>query len=108
MGHANELRRKPLRVILWASVFAAVSVIALWLVIGNRWTLQDNPVASRIAIAYFLFICAAPFWMLYDSWNHERKLTRKTWLFMVPGGFIWYYFEVYRPRLKARKRQNIE
>jgi len=81
-----------------------VSATALWTVVGNTWNLQDNPVASRIAIGYFFFICVGPYWMLYDSWNHERKLTRKLWLFFVPGGFLWYYFEVFRPRSAARSR----
>ena len=103
MRHTDEL--KPQHAIRWAIVFAAASATALWIVVGSRWNLQDNPVASRFALAYFFVICAAPYWMLYDSWNHERKLTRKMWLFFIPGGFIWYYFEVYRPRLEARKRK---
>jgi hypothetical protein len=82
----------------WALVFLAVTAIAMWMIVGNKWNLQDNPIASRICIAYFFFICAGPYWMLYDCWFHERKLTRKLWLFFVPGGFIWYYFEVSRPR----------
>ena len=101
-----ELKSQPRHAILWALVFAAVSAIALWIVAGNNWNLQDNPIASRIAIGYFFFICAGPYWMLYDSWHHERKLTHKMWFFFVPGGFLWYYFEVYRPRSRARKRDD--
>jgi hypothetical protein len=104
MYKTKELKSRSWHAIRWALVFAIVSAAALWMVIGNRWNLQDNPVASRIFIGYFVFLCTGPYWMLYDAWNHERKLTRKMWLFFVPGGFIWYYFEVCRPRLQARER----
>lgn len=43
--------------------------------------------------------------MLYDSRQHDHKLTRKMWFFFVPGGFLWYYIEVYWPRLKAREHK---
>jgi hypothetical protein len=94
-----------MRRIWWAFVFTAVTAIAMWMVVGNRWNLQENPVGSRIVIGYFLFICAGPYWMLYDGWRHERKLTRKMWLFFVPGGFLWYYFEVFRPRKLSKRRK---
>jgi hypothetical protein len=105
MAQTDKLKPRPRHAIRWALVFAAVSAIALWMVVGNRWNLQDDPVASRTALAYFFIICAGPYWMLHDSWRHERKLTNKMWLFFVPGGFLWYYFEIYRPRLKARERR---
>jgi len=107
MGRTERPKSRPQHAFRWALVFAAVSATALWIVIGSRWNLQDNPVASRIALAYFFVICAAPYWMLYDSWQHERKLTRKLWLFFVPGGFLWYFFEVYRPRLEAHRRKDL-
>lgn len=87
-----------LRRIRWALIFTGVTATAMWMVVGNKWNFQDNPVGSRIILGYFFFICVGPYWMLYDSWRHERKLTRKMWLFFVPGGFLWYYFEVFRPR----------
>ncbi len=105
MGRTERPEQRPRHALSWALVFAAVSATALWMVVGNRWNLQDNPVASRIALAYFFVLSAAPYWMVYDSWQHDRKLTRKMWLFFVPGGFLWYYFEVYRPRLEARRRK---
>jgi hypothetical protein len=92
--------------IWWALIFAVVTATAMWMTVGNRWNLQDNPVASRIVIGYFFFICAGPYWMLYDSWHHDRKLTRKLWLFFVPGGFLWYYFEVFRPRKLSKRRKT--
>ena len=88
----------------WTLIFTVVSVLAMWALYAN-WDLRDNPVVGRIAIGYFLFICIGPYWMLYDCWTHDRKLTRKTWLFFVPGGFLWYYFERFRPR--QRKRQKL-
>ena len=92
-----------MRRILWALIFAVATATAMWMVVGNKWNLQDNPVASRIVFGYFLFICAGPYWMLYDSWRHERKLTGKMWLVFVPAGFLWYYFEVFRPRERSKR-----
>jgi hypothetical protein len=95
-----------MRLIWWILVFITVSFCALWVVIYSDWNLQDNPVGSRIAIGYFLLISSAPFWMIYDCWQHDKKLTQKMWLFFVPGGFLWYYFEKFRPR-QLRKRQKL-
>jgi hypothetical protein len=105
MSRTDELKTRPRHAIRWASVFVVVSAIALSMIVGNRRNLQENPVASRIAFAYFFVICAAPYWMLYDSWHHERRMSRKMWLFFVPGGFLWYVFEVDRPRLEAHKHK---
>lgn len=87
-----------MRLIWWILVFIAITLLAGWVVIYSNWNLQDNPVASRIAIGYFFFVCAGGYWMLYDCWRHDRKFTRKMWLSFVPGGFLWYYFERFRPR----------
>lgn len=102
MSHADTVKQRSQHKFGWALIFVAVTAIALWIILGDHWNLEDNPVASRIALAYFFVISAAPYWMLYDSWQHDRKLTRKMWFFFVPGGFLWYY---YRPRLQARKRK---
>jgi hypothetical protein len=40
--------------------------------------------------------------MLYDCWKHDKRFTDKMWLAFVPGGFLWYYFERFRPR-RVRK-----
>lgn len=105
MTHAKGPHRHAIR---WTLVFAAVTAVAMWLVVGSRWNLQDNPIASRLAMAYYLLICVGPYWMLYDCWHYERKLTRKMWMFFVPGGFLWYYFEVHRLRLESRARDAQE
>jgi hypothetical protein len=104
MSHTSQLKARSQHTASWIFVFAAVSAIA-WMLIDNRWNLHDNPIASRIALGYFFVMSAGPYWMLYDSWQHERKLTRKMWLFFIPGGFLWYYFEVYRPRSAARNNR---
>ena len=41
---------------------------------------------------------ARPYWTLYDSWRCEKRLTPKMSLFFVPSGFVYYYFEHFRPR----------
>jgi hypothetical protein len=94
-----------MRPIWWIPVFIAVTSCALWIVVYSNWNLQDNPVASRIAIGYFFFISATPYWMLYDCWQHDKRFTRKMWLFFVPGGFLWYYFERFRPRQLRERRE---
>jgi hypothetical protein len=37
------------------------------LTVTSHLSLRDHPVGSHAAIAYFLFICAGPYWMLYVS-----------------------------------------
>jgi len=72
----------------WILLFAVTTLVAAWIVIFSTWNLQDNPVASRFAIAFFIVICVGPYWMLFDSWRHDKGLTSKMWLFFVPSGFV--------------------
>jgi len=103
-----EKRRAHLvRLIRWSPVFVAVTLFALWVVIYSKWNLRDNPVASCMAIGYLLFICAGSYWMFDDCWHHDKRFTRKMWLFFVPGGFLWYYFEYFRPRHLLRRRRTL-
>jgi hypothetical protein len=94
-----------MRAILCILLFIAVESCAPRVMVYLNWNLQDNPVASRIAIGYCLFICAGLYWMLYDCWQHGKQFTRRMWLFLSPGGFLWYYFERFRP-LQLRKWQE--
>jgi len=96
-----------MRRIWWLSVFIVFTVFALWLVIYSNWNFQDNPVASCVAIGYLLLICAGSCWMVYDCWHHDKRFTLKMWLFLVPGGFLWYYFERFRPRHLRRRRRRL-
>lgn len=82
-----------MRLVLWILLFVVISLFAGWVVIFSSWNLQDNPVAARFAVAFFIFVGAGPYWMLYDSLHHDKRLTPKMGLIFVPGGFIWYYFE---------------
>lgn len=95
-----------MRPVWWVSVFIVISAFALWIVLYSSLNLQDNPVASRIAFGYFLFLSVGPYWMVYDCWHYDKRFTRKMWLFFVPGGFLWYYFERFRPR-QIRKRLRL-
>lgn len=105
MNYPGQRAKHHGHVVRWVLVFTAVTVVAMWMVVGDNWNLRDSPVASRIVLVYFFVISAGPYWMIYDCWHHDRKLTRKMWLFFVPGGFLWYYFEVSRPRkLMERSR----
>jgi hypothetical protein len=111
-----------MRPILWIVVFFLVSVCAVGIMFyppasSAAWEVRhdptelglscdDTPVASRIAVAYFLFLSLGLYWMLYDSCQHDKRFTRKMWLFFVPGGFLWYYFERFRPR-QLSKHQRV-
>jgi hypothetical protein len=90
-----------MRPILWIFVFALVSVCAVGIMFYVGF--DHTPVASRIAVGYFLFLSIGPYWMLYDAWQHDKKFTRQMWLFFVPGGFLWYYFERFRPRQLGKR-----
>lgn len=92
-----------MRSIWWFSLFVAISACASWIVFYSNLNIQDNPVASRIAFGYFFLLSVGGYWMLYDCWKHDKRFTDKMWLAFVPGGFLWYYFERFRPR-GVRKR----
>jgi len=82
----------------WLTLFVAITLCAAWIVAFSGWTMKDNPIASRLAAAFLAFVAVGSYWMLFDAWKHEKRLTRKLWLFFVPGGFLWYYFAVCRLR----------
>ena len=94
-----------MRPILWILVFFLVSICAMGFMFYPHLNFDDTPVASRIAVGYFLILALGSYWMLYDCWQHDKRLTRKMWLLFVPGGFLWYYFERFRPR-QFIKRQG--
>ena len=94
---------RTVRPFWWLSLFIVISACALWIVVYSHWNFQDNPVASRIAYGYFVLLSVGGCWMLYDCWKHDKRFTDKMWLSFVPGGFLWYYFERFRPR-QVRKQ----
>jgi len=61
--------------------------------------LETHPVTSWVAIGMQVAVCIGPFWMLYDWFVKKAKRTWKPWmwLFLIHWGFLWYYFEKYRP-----------
>lgn len=73
-----------------------------------RWNEQDNPVESNLTFIVFFVSPAGNMWMIWDCLSHDRRWTRKVWLALfVPFVFVWYYFEIYRPRLLRRNRQRL-
>jgi hypothetical protein len=73
-----------------------------------RWSEQDNPVASNLTLILFFVSPAGNVWMIWDCLSHDRRWTRKVWLALfVPFAFVWYYFEIYRPRFLRRNRQRL-
>ena len=94
---------RTMRPIWWFSLFIVIFACAAWIVFYSNWNFQDNPVASRIAFGYFALLSVGGCWMLYDCWKRDKMFTDEMWLSFVPGGFLWYYFERFRPR-RVRKR----
>ena len=94
-----------MRPIGWGLIFLMATLFMLWVVRFSNWNLEDQPVASRLAIAFWFFACIGPYWMLYDWFIKRRKRKWKAWLwlFFVPLGFLWYYFEEHRPS-RAREK----
>jgi hypothetical protein len=99
---ALRLSTLPLlmRPIWWILIFILISACALWMVAYPRWSFEDHPIVSRIATGYFLLIGVGPCWMAHRCWEYDRSSygLRKMWWVFVPGGFLWYYFERFRPR----------
>jgi hypothetical protein len=85
---------KPIQ---WLMVFVAASALHLWMFL--HIDLETHPVTSWVAIGMQVAVCIDPFWMLYDWFVKKAKRTWKPWmwLFLIPWGFLWYYFEKYRP-----------
>ena len=90
--------RGLMRTRYWVLIILAATSIHFCLVFGYL-DLQIHPVMSRIALAVHVVACIGPFWMLADWFlkKHKRSLEGWMWLFLVPWGFLWYYFEIDRP-----------
>lgn len=97
-----------MRPIRWAVIFLAATLLMFWVVVFSNWTLEDQPIASRIAIGFWFFAIFGSYWMLYDWFIRRRKKKWKSWqwLFFVPLGFLWYYVEEYRPSKQAEHIQD--
>jgi hypothetical protein len=95
-------RSCQMRRIGWALIFLTATLFMLsvfWVAASSHWNLEDQPAASRIVIGFWIFACVGPYWMLYNWFIRRGKKKWKSWLwlFFVPLGFLWYYFEEYRP-----------
>jgi len=92
-----------MRPIYWVTTILAANILHLWMFF--HLNLQTHPVATWVGIGIQVAACIGPFWMLYDCFvkRNERKWQAWMWVFFVPWGFLWYYFEEYRPS-KARER----
>jgi hypothetical protein len=89
----------------WVAVILAANVLHLWMFF--HLNLETYPLATRVGIGFQAAACVGPFWMLYDWFVKKGKRTWMAWmwLFLVPWGFIWYYFEKYRPSDAEENRQ---
>src|SRR5882762_8301128 len=73
-----------------------------------NWNEHDNPVASNLTVMLFLLGPAGNVWMICDCLSRDGRWIRKIWLALfVPLAFVWYYVEIYRPRLLQRNRQKL-
>jgi hypothetical protein len=84
--------------VAWILIFLAGMLLSAWIVFSGL-NLEDDPIAARLALAYYGFQCLGPFWMLYDWFIRRQKRHWKPflWLFFVPLGFLWYRFNEYKP-----------
>ncbi len=87
----------------WVVIISLANVFLGWMFF--HLDVEEYPVASRVGLGVWWAVCIGPFWMLYDWFFRRKKDKWKAWmwLFFVPGGFLWYYFESYRPS-KTRER----
>jgi hypothetical protein len=95
--------KSAMRPAYWVAIILVLNVLHLWMFL--HLDLERYPVATRIGVGIHFAACIGPFWMLYD-WFIKRKQKRWktwTWLFFVPWGFLWYYFEQYRPSKTAAR-----
>lgn len=77
----------------WAAVIAGVNVLHLWLFVHLP---KADGVQLWMTITIHAIACIGPFWMLVHWFvKRGRKLEWKRWmwLFFVPWGFLWYFFE---------------
>jgi hypothetical protein len=91
-----------MRSIHWVTIILVANILHLWMFF--HLNLETHPVAARVGIGIHVAACIGPFWMLYDWFVKRNKGTWKPWMWLafVPWGFLWYYFEKYRPS-KARE-----
>lgn len=91
-----------MRATRWLAIILAANVLHLWMFL--HLNLETHPVATWVGIGIHVVACVGPFWMLYDWLVKRRKRTWEAWMWLsfVPWGFLWYYFEKYRPT-KARQ-----
>jgi heme/copper-type cytochrome/quinol oxidase subunit 4 len=94
-----------MRPIHWVAIILIANILHLLMFL--HLDLEKHPVAARVGIGIHIVAVIGPFWMLNDWFIKRRKGKWKawTWLAFVPWGFLWYYFEKYRPS-KARERMR--
>jgi hypothetical protein len=92
--------------IAWAVFLFATTVFSLRVVTDTTLTLDSNPIGTGFLIAYFTAGGLGAFWMVNDVKKHERKLTSKLLLALIPYGFLDYYFKYVRSREPASGLQK--
>jgi len=93
-----------MRRIHWVMTILAANILHLFLFL--QMNPETRPVLTWVAIGIHVAACFGPFWMLYDWFIRRKKGELKAWmwLFPVPWGFLWYYFEQYRPSRMPEKK----
>ena len=92
-----------MRPIQWVAILLAANALHLWMFF--HLNPETRPLATWVGIGIHIVCCIGQFWMLYDWFVKESKRKWKSWmwLFFVPWGFLWYYFEKYRPTKEKQK-----
>jgi hypothetical protein len=101
---SKDRRLRGVRPTYRVEVILAATVLHLWMFL--HLNLEAYPMATRVGIGIHAVACVGAFWMLYDWFVKRGKRTWKAWmwLFFVPWGFLWYYFEKYRPANAGENR----
>jgi hypothetical protein len=90
----------------WTLIILAANLVHLWLFFH-----LDSPYSLLvwIAMAVHVAACVGPFWMLVDWFVKKHHYHWKTWmwLFFVPWGFLWYYFEIHRLMKEERSKPRL-
>jgi hypothetical protein len=92
-----------MRPIHWVAIILAANILHLWMFL--HFNIVVYPVLARVGVGIHAAASIGTFWMLYDWFVRRNKRTWRVWLWLafVPWGFVWYYFDQYRPSLASER-----
>lgn len=71
--------------VAWILIFLAAMLLSAWMIFSDL-NLKDDPIAARLALAYYAFQCLGPFWMLYDWFiRRQKRVSQRQYRSKVAG-----------------------